>query len=88
VLQRANSIVPLLAHVPLDLSDPHFAEGRFDVAVAVDGDGTFDLFDGSRIVSADGVVTCEAPQPRGWLITTPDGRGLGDGHGAEFALRR
>jgi alpha-D-xyloside xylohydrolase len=53
VLQRGGSVVPLLKDVPLDLNDPRYATGDFEVVARVAGTASepFVMFDGRAVTA-------------------------------------
>ncbi|MFN2464035.1 MAG: TIM-barrel domain-containing protein [Candidatus Dormibacteria bacterium] len=76
VLQRAGSIVPLLAdEVPRDLNDPGLADGAFDLELVVaPGAGrALTLFDGTDLVPGPDGVAVRGGRTRRFRVRPPGG---------------
>jgi alpha-glucosidase (family GH31 glycosyl hydrolase) len=93
VLQRAGTVVARLADVPLDLNDPRYAAGQFDLELRVapgggSGGDERRLFDGTELVLDGDTVVVRSPEGRSrrCRTVTPDGRPLGEATGTEVRL--
>jgi alpha-glucosidase (family GH31 glycosyl hydrolase) len=87
VFQRAGTIVPVLSRAPQTLFDETLLSGTFDLElwVTAGGNGSFELFDGTRIALMDEVVRVSGPARRYSLLVC--GMFAGVAEGEEVAHR-
>ncbi len=87
-LQRDGAVVAHLLEVPLDLNDPAYAEGHFDLELrCAPGPASVELFDGTRITSDGTTVTVDGSRARRYVTATPDGARIDEGQGTRVELR-